>query len=82
MFLDLELGRQHFRDSRESRDFFPKRKEKEIKMYGMSPSDIDKYSRIIFPVCFVCFNLMYWILYIHISDVVEDGLIYIKYGED
>nr|SVE75871.1 EOG090X09BQ [Daphnia hispanica] len=29
-------------------------------MYGASPSTIDKYSRVIFPVCFTCFHLMYW----------------------
>ena len=37
------------------------------KMLGMSPSEIDKYSRVVFPVCFICFNLMYWIIYMHIS---------------
>jgi len=43
------------------------------KMGGVSPSDIDKYSRILFPVSFICFNLMYWIIYLNISeDVVED----------
>ena len=43
------------------------------KMGGISPSDIDKYSRILFPVSFICFNLMYWIIYLNISeDVVPD----------
>jgi len=45
------------------------------KIFGINSSDIDKYSRIMFPVCFVCFNLMYWIIYLHISDVVADDLV-------
>lgn len=48
------------------------------KLYGVTPSDIDKYSRIMFPVCFVCFNLMYWIIYLHISDVVADDLVLLE----
>ncbi|XP_060531628.1 gamma-aminobutyric acid receptor subunit beta-like isoform X2 [Cylas formicarius] len=48
------------------------------RMYGVSASDIDKYSRIMFPVCFVCFNLMYWIIYLHISDVVADDLVLLE----
>ncbi|KAK7793360.1 hypothetical protein R5R35_008510 [Gryllus longicercus] len=48
------------------------------KMFGISSSDIDKYSRIIFPVCFVCFNLMYWIIYLHISDVVAEDLVLLE----
>lgn len=40
-------------------------------LFGVSPSDIDKYSRVVFPVCFVCFNLMYWMIYLHISKILE-----------
>jgi hypothetical protein len=45
------------------------------KMMGISPSDIDKYSRIFFPVTFTCFNLMYWIIYLHVSDEVAQDLV-------
>ncbi|MPC22596.1 Gamma-aminobutyric acid receptor subunit beta [Portunus trituberculatus] len=54
---------------------FPLRTHGLNKLYGCSPSDIDKYSRIVFPVCFVCFNLMYWIIYLHISDDSTEDLI-------
>lgn len=47
------------------------------KLYGFTPSDIDKYSRVVFPVCFICFNLMYWIIYLHISDEVAADLVLI-----
>jgi len=45
------------------------------KMGGVSPSDIDKYSRILFPVSFICFNLMYWIIYLNISEAVVPDLV-------
>ena len=47
------------------------------KMFGMTASDIDKYSRVIFPVSFVSFQLMYWIIYGHLSDDVVDELIFL-----
>ena len=45
------------------------------KMMGFSPSDIDKYSRIFFPLSFICFNLMYWIIYMHVSNEIAEDLI-------
>ncbi|XP_037069993.1 gamma-aminobutyric acid receptor subunit beta-like isoform X2 [Pollicipes pollicipes] len=45
------------------------------KLLGCSPSDVDKYSRIVFPVTFICFNLMYWIIYLHVSDKVAEDLV-------
>ena len=47
------------------------------KLLGMTASDIDKYSRIFFPVTFTCFQLMYWIIYSHLSDDVVDDLVYL-----
>ncbi|XP_059079310.1 gamma-aminobutyric acid receptor subunit beta-like isoform X1 [Tigriopus californicus] len=45
------------------------------KMLGIAPSDIDKYSRIFFPISFISFNLMYWIIYLHVSDEVAEDLV-------
>ena len=47
------------------------------KMFGMTASDIDKYSRVFFPVTFTCFQLMYWVIYQHLSDHVVDDLVYL-----
>jgi glycine receptor alpha-3 len=41
-------------------------------LFGVSPSDIDKYSRVVFPVCFICFNMMYWVIYLHISKILDN----------
>ena len=53
----------------------PKAPPNPSKIFGISPSDIDKYSRVIFPVCFICFNLMYWMIYRHISLKDDKDLI-------
>lgn len=64
---------QNFRDREKYMNYV--RAKKLNRMCGISSSDIDKYSRVIFPVCFVCFNLMYWIIYIKISDEIADDLV-------
>ena len=35
-------------------------------------SDIEKYSRIVFPTVFACFNIIYWISYLNISVVTDE----------
>ena len=48
------------------------------KMCGMVASDIDKYSRVLFPVTFTCFQLMYWIIYQYLSSYdIADNLVYL-----
>ncbi|CAG7832010.1 unnamed protein product [Allacma fusca] len=47
---------------------------------GITPSDIDKYSRVVFPVCFICFNLLYWIIYLHIATVNHADLVLLQQG--
>lgn len=35
-------------------------------LFGVSPSDIDKYSRVVFPVCFVCkFPVLFYFYYFY-----------------
>jgi len=45
---------------------------------GMRASDIDKYSRIIFPITFISFHMMYWSIFLTISETVVDDLVYLQ----
>ena len=55
-----------------------KRKEPPNKILGVRASDIDKYSRVVFPIMFLSFHLMYWMIYLTISNEVADDLVYLQ----
>merc|ERR1719242_1492540 len=45
------------------------------RIFGMRGSDIDKYSRVLFPIMFVSFHMMYWMIYLTISGEVPDDIV-------
>ena len=45
------------------------------RIFGMRGSDIDKYSRVIFPIMFVSFHMMYWMIYMSISGDIPDDIV-------
>ncbi len=48
------------------------------RVLGMRASDIDKYSRVIFPIMFLTFHLMYWMIYLSISGELPNDLVYLE----
>ena len=48
------------------------------RILGMRGSDIDKYSRVIFPIMFVSFHMMYWMIYLSISGEIPEDLVYLE----
>jgi len=48
------------------------------KVFGMRGSDIDKYSRVIFPIMFLSFHLMYWMIYMSISGDIPQDLVWLE----
>ncbi|XP_074650248.1 gamma-aminobutyric acid receptor subunit beta-like [Tubulanus polymorphus] len=36
------------------------------------PSTIDKYSRVAFPLVFVCFNVLYWVTYVYLVKLFNE----------
>lgn len=42
-------------------------------------SHIDKHSRAVFPLAFLCFNILYWVSYLHVSRKPQhDDFVLIK----
>jgi len=48
------------------------------RILGMRASDIDKYSRVIFPITFLTFHMTYWSIFLTISDTGVDDLVLLK----
>ena len=48
------------------------------RLFGMRASDIDKYSRVIFPIMFVTFHLMYWMIYLSLAGDVPEDIVYLQ----
>ena len=48
------------------------------RIFGMRASDIDKYSRVIFPIMFLTFHLMYWMIYLSISGEIPEDVVYLE----
>ena len=48
------------------------------RILGMRGSDIDKYSRVIFPIMFVSFHMVYWMIYLSISGEIPADLVYLQ----
>ena len=47
-------------------------------VFGMRGSDIDKYSRIVFPVIFVAFHITYWTLCLSISGQTPADIVLLE----
>ena len=51
------------------------------RLFGMRASDIDKYSRVIFPIMFISFHLMYWMIFLSLAGDVPEDMVYLKQPE-
>ena len=47
-------------------------------LWGVRASDIERYARIVFPLIFFSFHLMYWSVLISISGHTVEDLIEVK----
>ena len=48
------------------------------RILGMRGSDIDKYSRVIFPILFISFHMVYWMIFLSVSGDIPADLVYLK----
>ena len=47
-------------------------------LYGWRPSDLERWARIVFPVFFLSFHLLYWTILVNISEHTVEGLMPLK----
>ena len=43
----------------------------------MKPSHVDNFSRIAFPITFLCFHLISWTYYLTVSNTIVQDLVYL-----
>ena len=69
--LDIEHGGGHIRPRRQTlAQLWMKQR--------IKPSKVDLYSRVIFPVSFFLFHLVYWLVCQFISDSIPSGVIILR----
>ena len=47
-------------------------------LWGWRPSDLERWARIVFPLIFLTFHLLYWTILINISERPTDDLMPLK----
>ena len=50
-------------------------------LFGCRASDIERYARIVFPLFFFTFHMVYWTILVHISENTVEDLITLKIKE-
>ena len=51
-------------------------------LFGCRASDIERYARIVFPLLFFTFHMVYWTILMSVSDITIEGLIPLKIKKD
>ena len=47
-------------------------------LFGCRASDIERYARIVFPLLFFTFHMVYWTILMNVSDITIEGLVPLK----